>query len=62
MPPDPPSTCSSRAIGFVGHLAEEAQRPMAFVPWPCIEDEACINLRDEAQACASRDRAPRRRR
>ncbi|TCW84288.1 citryl-CoA lyase [Burkholderia sp. SRS-46] len=38
----------ARAIGLVGHLAEEAERPMAFELWQRIEDEASANLRGEA--------------
>ncbi len=45
----------ARAIGLVGLLAEEAERPMAFELWQRIEDEASANLRGEAQACPLRD-------
>ncbi len=38
----------ARAIGLVGHFAEEAERPMAFELWQRIEDEASANLRGEA--------------
>ncbi|QVN23131.1 citryl-CoA lyase [Burkholderia pyrrocinia] len=39
----------ARAIGLVGHLAEEAERPMAFELWQRVEDEASAVLRGEAE-------------
>ncbi|NML97109.1 citryl-CoA lyase [Paraburkholderia sp. RP-4-7] len=38
----------ARAIGLVGHLAEEAERPMAIELWQRVEDEASAHLRGEA--------------
>ncbi|WP_168788499.1 citryl-CoA lyase [Paraburkholderia aromaticivorans] len=38
----------ARAIGLVGHLAEEAERPMAYEIWQRVEDEASAYLRGEA--------------
>jgi citrate synthase len=38
----------ARAIGLVGHLAEEAERPMAYELWQRVEDEASAYLRGEA--------------
>jgi citrate synthase len=39
----------ARAVGLVGHLMEEAQRPMSFEIWKRIEDEASAHLRGEAE-------------
>lgn len=36
----------ARAVGLVGHLMEEAQRPMSFEIWQRIEDEASAHLRE----------------
>ena len=38
----------ARAVGLVGHLMEEAERPMAFEIWQRIEDEASAHLRERA--------------
>ncbi len=38
----------ARAIGLVGHLAEEAERPMAVELWQRVEDEASAHLRGDA--------------
>jgi citrate synthase len=38
----------ARAIGLVGHLLEEGERPMAFELWQRVEDEASAHLRGEA--------------
>ena len=38
----------ARAIGLVGHLAEEAERPMSYEIWQRVEDEASAALRGEA--------------
>ncbi len=38
----------ARAVGLVGHLMEEAQRPMSFEIWQRVEDEASAHLRGEA--------------
>jgi citrate synthase len=38
----------ARAIGLVGHLLEEGERPMAFELWQRVEDEASAHLRAEA--------------
>jgi len=37
----------ARAIGLVGHLLEEGERPMSFELWQRIEDEASAHLRGE---------------
>lgn len=37
----------ARAIGLVGHLLEESERPMAFELWQRVEDEASAHLRGE---------------
>jgi citrate synthase len=39
----------ARAIGLVGHLMEEAQKPMAVEIWQRVEDEASAHLREPAQ-------------
>ncbi|SDV49018.1 citryl-CoA lyase [Chitinasiproducens palmae] len=36
----------ARAIGLVGHLMEEAERPMAVEIWQRVEDEASRHLRE----------------
>ncbi|MDE1184783.1 citryl-CoA lyase [Paraburkholderia sp.] len=36
----------ARAIGLVGHIMEEAERPMAVEIWQRIEDEASAHLRE----------------
>ncbi|HKT95495.1 MAG TPA: citryl-CoA lyase [Paraburkholderia sp.] len=38
----------ARAIGLVGHLLEEGERPMSFELWQRVEDEASAHLRGEA--------------
>ncbi|SIT40514.1 Citrate synthase [Paraburkholderia ribeironis] len=38
----------ARAIGLVGHLMEEGEKPMAIEIWQRIEDEASAHLRGEA--------------
>jgi citrate synthase len=38
----------ARAIGLVGHLAEEAERPTAVELWQRVEDEASAHLRGDA--------------
>ncbi|WP_321912318.1 citryl-CoA lyase [Paraburkholderia sp. J11-2] len=38
----------ARAIGLVGHLLEEGERPMSFELWQRVEDEASTHLRGEA--------------
>jgi citrate synthase len=35
----------ARAIGLVGHLLEEAERPMSLEIWHRVEDEASAHLR-----------------
>jgi citrate synthase len=35
----------ARAVGLVGHLLEEGERPMAFELWQRVEDEASAHLR-----------------
>ncbi|CAG9219013.1 Citrate synthase (si) [Paraburkholderia tropica] len=37
----------ARAIGLVGHLLEEGERPMSFELWQRVEDEASAHLRGE---------------
>jgi citrate synthase len=44
----------ARAIGLVGHLMEEAQKPMAVEIWQRIEDEASAHLRGDVPADAAR--------
>ena len=36
----------ARAIGLVGHIMEEAERPMAVEIWQRVEDEASAHLRE----------------
>jgi citrate synthase len=36
----------ARAIGLVGHIMEEGERPMAVEIWQRVEDEAAAHLRD----------------
>jgi citrate synthase len=36
----------ARAVGLVGHLLEEGERPMAFELWQRVEDEASAHLRE----------------
>lgn len=36
----------ARAIGLVGHIVEEAERPMAIEIWQRVEDEASAHLRE----------------
>jgi citrate synthase len=38
----------ARAIGLVGHIMEEGEKPMAIEIWQRIEDEASAHLRGEA--------------
>ncbi|MFM0208290.1 citryl-CoA lyase [Paraburkholderia sediminicola] len=38
----------ARAIGLVGHIMEEGEKPMAIEIWQRIEDEAAAHLRGEA--------------
>lgn len=38
----------ARAIGLVGHLLEEGERPMSYELWQRVEDEASAHLRGEA--------------
>ncbi|MFC4705216.1 MULTISPECIES: hypothetical protein [Paraburkholderia] len=38
----------ARAIGPVGHLLEDGERPMSFELWQRVEDEASAHLRGEA--------------
>jgi citrate synthase len=38
----------ARAIGLVGHVMEEGEKPMAIEIWQRIEDEAAAHLRGEA--------------
>lgn len=44
----------ARAIGLVGHLMEESQKPMAVEIWQRIEDEASAHLRGGGQPDAPR--------
>ncbi|WP_322033116.1 citryl-CoA lyase [Paraburkholderia sp. J76] len=37
----------ARAIGLVGHLLEEGERPMSYELWQRVEDEASAHLRGE---------------
>jgi citrate synthase len=38
----------ARAIGLVGHLLEEGERPISYELWQRVEDEASAHLRGEA--------------
>jgi citrate synthase len=37
----------ARAIGLVGHILEESERPMAQEIWLRVEDEASAHVRPE---------------